>query len=188
MNMHTRYPAPANARPLGLGFVTAVTNSASPAAHWRELALTHGDGGFAHRATDEAALERAQRAIRLVYETSDEREAAELLNAMLAEHTGHAELAELSDGRWALRPALSPAADAAAALLHTAAFALGSWLAERGRCAWGSCAAEGCQNVFIDEGRRVPQRFCGGACATRTRVAAHRRTAAARKDGDLPPR
>ncbi|WP_052442347.1 CGNR zinc finger domain-containing protein [Streptacidiphilus neutrinimicus] len=59
-------------------------------------------------------------------------------------------------------------------LVSTAALALALWLGERGRCAWGRCAAPGCARYFIDAGRRAPQRYRSTRCGTRLRVAAHR--------------
>ncbi|MEV4612729.1 CGNR zinc finger domain-containing protein [Kitasatospora sp. NPDC049258] len=58
--------------------------------------------------------------------------------------------------------------------------ALALRLGDRGRCAWGRCAAPDCRRYFIDTGRRTPQRYCTPRCATRVRVASHRagRTAA----------
>ncbi|MFJ8098587.1 CGNR zinc finger domain-containing protein [Streptomyces griseofuscus] len=64
--------------------------------------------------------------------------------------------------------------DPARWLLSTAALALALWLGERGYCAWGRCAAPGCDRCFIDTGRRAPRRYCSTRCGTRVRVAAHR--------------
>ncbi|RRQ72609.1 hypothetical protein CQW39_31230 [Streptomyces griseofuscus] len=76
------------------------------------------------------------------------------------------------------RPACTPRPphhrDPARWLLSTDALALARWLGERGYCAWGRCAAPGCDRCFIDTGRRAPQRYCSTRCGTRVRVAAHR--------------
>ncbi|MEU0859417.1 CGNR zinc finger domain-containing protein [Streptomyces griseofuscus] len=64
--------------------------------------------------------------------------------------------------------------DPARWLLSTAALALALWLGERGYCAWGRCAAPGCDRCFIGTGRRAPQRYCSTRCGTRVGVAAHR--------------
>ncbi|MFG2142664.1 CGNR zinc finger domain-containing protein [Streptomyces sp. NPDC048696] len=58
--------------------------------------------------------------------------------------------------------------------LSTAALAPALWLSERGYCAWGRCAAPGCDRYFIDTGRRAPQRYGSTRCGTRVRVTAHR--------------
>ena len=38
----------------------------------------------------------------------------------------------------------------------------------------GRCAAAGCPNFYVDASRNRSRRFCSGACASRTTVAAHR--------------
>src|SRR5262245_12854120 len=38
----------------------------------------------------------------------------------------------------------------------------------------GQCAAEGCENFFVDQSRNRTRRFCGNTCASRTTVAAYR--------------
>ncbi|MEK2494857.1 CGNR zinc finger domain-containing protein [Kitasatospora purpeofusca] len=79
----------------------------------------------------------------------------------------------------------TPAAGLTHGRLSTAALALalGLWLSERGSCAWGRCAALGCDRFFIDAGRRDPQRFCAPRCATRVRVAAQRAQRAGDRTG-----
>jgi predicted RNA-binding Zn ribbon-like protein len=42
----------------------------------------------------------------------------------------------------------------------------------------GRCAADGCENYFVDQSRNRTRRFCSNACASRTTVAAHRARAA----------
>jgi hypothetical protein len=54
----------------------------------------------------------------------------------------------------------------AAALPHVAAGDPGLTL--------GRCAADGCQNFFVDQSRNRTRRYCGNACASRTTVAAYR--------------
>jgi predicted RNA-binding Zn ribbon-like protein len=55
---------------------------------------------------------------------------------------------------------------AAAALAHVATGDPGVTL--------GRCAASGCDRFFVDQSRNRTRRFCGGACASRTSVAAFR--------------
>jgi predicted RNA-binding Zn ribbon-like protein len=38
----------------------------------------------------------------------------------------------------------------------------------------GTCAAEGCDQVFVDVSRNRSKRFCDTACAARTKQAAYR--------------
>ena len=42
----------------------------------------------------------------------------------------------------------------------------------------GRCAAEGCENFYVDQSRNRTRRFCSNACASRTTVAAYRARAA----------
>jgi predicted RNA-binding Zn ribbon-like protein len=55
------------------------------------------------------------------------------------------------------------------------ALSLARLLSERGRPAWGECAASGCTTLFLATGPGAPRRYCSPACASRARVAAHRR-------------
>lgn len=174
-------------RPLGLRFLADAINAPDLPAAWPQLATAHGAPELAQLTTDAhagdaATLASAVAALRAVFREQDPHAAARALNALMASDPAPTALAELPDGRWALRPALTTAPSAAQALTRLGAFALAGWLAERGRCAWGACAAATCDNVFIDEGRRAPQRFCSTTCATRTRVAQHRASATAAMD------
>lgn len=178
--MHSRDPhALESSRPLGLRFVIELANAPSPADSWSALCSAHGDPLFGRLRVSSSALADAVTRVRHVLAQHEPRAAAAILNALLAASDTPTELTELADGRWALRPSVTATTTAADAYLRVAAFSFASWFAERGRCAWGVCAASDCENAFIDEGRRAPQRFCSTACATRTRVAAHRRSAAA---------
>ena len=162
-------------RPLGLRFTVDLANAADPAAEWADTATAHGSRSLALATVDAATLEAAVHRVRGVLASPSPGAAAAAVNALLAAAPAATELTELDDGRWAVRPHLPAGVPAAESYLAVAAFALAEWFAERGRPAWGICAAAECELAFIDEGRRAPQRFCSTACATRTRVAAHRR-------------
>ena len=167
----------ADDRVLGMRFIVDVVNDVATPVGLRVVAERHGDASFGARRFVASGFARVMSDLREVFaETSMER-ASEMLNRMLADPPTATCLAQLPDGRWVLRPTIAPGMDAAGALRAFAGFALGRWATDRGRCAWGVCAAAGCDRVFIDEGRRSPQRFCSDTCATRTRVAAHRRRA-----------
>lgn len=167
-------------RALGLRFVVDVVNDVVTTVDWRRTTELHGDPSLADRRFVMSEFAAAVSELREVFSQTRMETAASVLNRMLADPSLATSLAQLPDGRWVLRPVIERNAGAAAVLRAIAAFALGRWAADHGRCAWGECAATGCERVFIDEGRRSPQRFCSEACATRTRVAAHRRRAAAR--------
>lgn len=181
----TMAPDPANIehRPLGLRFITEIVNEARSADDWARIAGAHGGREFASRAYWADAVAGAVAELRAVFAEDDPQRAARALNGILERAPLTIELAALDDGRWAVRPRIPSESDAAATLLALSAFALGQWLSERQRTAWGVCTAERCDRVFIDEGRRAPQRFCSTGCATRTRVAAHRRQRAGTTNG-----
>ncbi|TQL40633.1 CGNR zinc finger protein [Leucobacter komagatae] len=164
-------------RALGLRFVVDAVNAPDLASAWPTLTKAHGDPHLGELDASPEPVAAAARALREIFAIHDPRQAAASLNHMLAERSAQPELAELADGRWALRPHLADASTAADTLARVGAFALATWLAERGRCAWGLCEAPDCDRAFIDEGRRAPQRFCSSTCATRTRVALHRKAA-----------
>lgn len=64
-------------------------------------------------------------------------------------------------------------------LLASGAFALALMIGEYGVDVLGRCAASECDHAVLRCGPGQTRRFCGSACASRTRVAAHR---AARAD------
>ncbi|WP_432942601.1 CGNR zinc finger domain-containing protein [Kribbella sp. CA-253562] len=61
------------------------------------------------------------------------------------------------------------------ALPAAAALALRQQLAEHDPARVGTCAADGCADVYIDVSARAHRRFCSVTCQNRTRVAAFRR-------------
>ena len=52
---------------------------------------------------------------------------------------------------------------------------LASLVSQRQRLPGGVCAARDCERVFVDTAHGSGRRYCSRRCATRTRVAAHRR-------------
>ncbi|MFD0555534.1 putative stress-induced transcription regulator [Stackebrandtia endophytica] len=68
-------------------------------------------------------------------------------------------------------------------LAASGALALAQLLSQRGRIAWGSCAATECGRFFLDTGPGSARRYCSSACATRARVREHR---AKKNDRQLP--
>ncbi|MFK3677987.1 CGNR zinc finger domain-containing protein [Microbacterium sp. NPDC090218] len=165
-------------RPLGLRFVVDVLN-ASPET-WVELQHLMREHHGPHidvAAFDSDEFGRAIDAVRQIFAADDDTEAASRINQLLLDVNVPTELDRLDDGRWALRPAISADASLAPWFAATAAFGLGLWMTERGRPAWGECAAPDCSKVFVDAGRRRPQQYCSTRCATRVRVSAHRESA-----------
>jgi predicted RNA-binding Zn ribbon-like protein len=102
--------------------------------------------------------------------------AAGRLNRLLADHTGplrlsahggsspwHPHLDRDDDGPWGEW------------LLASSCLALTVLLCDRQRAPGGVCASPSCRNVFITQGSGPQRRYCSRRCATRERVAAHRR-------------
>ncbi|MFE3190250.1 CGNR zinc finger domain-containing protein [Nocardia sp. NPDC059240] len=135
----------------------------------------------AHRAperysgADPAEIRPAALQVAAILDMDAPDDAAHAINALLADYPARPTLVQLPGRPWSMHSRPPEDADPEYWLLAKAALALGLWLSDRGRCAWGRCAAADCGRYFIDTGRRQPQKYCGTTCATRIRVAAHRR-------------
>ena len=165
--------------PRGLYFLADLVNAVqdgSAAAPAGLEAVVKAHGGPPLRLTDTTSEEvrEAVAVIAGILDTKDEDSAAEAINSLLDQYPARPRLARLPERRWSLHAQAPHDAQPAQWLLSTAALALALWLSERGYCAWGRCAAPGCDRYFIDTGRRSPQRYCSTRCGTRVRVAAHR--------------
>jgi predicted RNA-binding Zn ribbon-like protein len=121
-------------------------------------------------------MREAAPALRAVFAAADISEAASLLNDLLARyahpprlttHGGtsgwHLHVDGHDDGPWG------------AWLLTSTCLALAVLLADRQALPGGLCASPSCGKPFVDLGGGSPQRYCTPRCATRERVAAHRR-------------
>ena len=120
-------------------------------------------------------LREAAHRIRQVLAAQDTRVAAERINRILdrahpprlTDHKGtthwHVHVDACDDAPWA------PWFEASSALM------LALVLTDRQRPPGGVCAAHGCERVFVDCGSGSARRYCSKRCATRARVAAHRR-------------
>ncbi|WP_188299737.1 CGNR zinc finger domain-containing protein [Streptomyces sp. CBMA156] len=165
--------------PRGLHFLTELANTVhedpdAGAADLQALLDRHGGPPFRLTDTDARELREATAHVIAVLSTDDPDLAAEAINDLLDRHPARPRLVRLPGRPWSLHTRAPADAGLAHWLLSTAALALGLWLSERGGCAWGRCAAPGCERFFVDTGRRTPQRYCTPRCATRVRVAAHR--------------
>ncbi|WP_234332121.1 CGNR zinc finger domain-containing protein [Streptomyces sp. NRRL S-87] len=123
---------------------------------------------------DAAELRAAARRMGGVLAEPDADRAAEALNALfdacgarprLTRHGGHAWHLHVDRegagwGEW---------------FLASGALALAAVLTEYGRVTWGACAAARCGAYFLGTGPGSARRYCSAACASRERVAAHRR-------------
>ncbi|PJN28038.1 CGNR zinc finger domain-containing protein [Kitasatospora sp. CB02891] len=140
-------------------------------------------------AGDVDALRTAAALLREVFVAPDTDGAAAVLNRLLRERTGPLRLTT-HGGATGWHPHLDHDDDAPWDdwLIASSCLALAVLVWERGRPPGGSCAASRCGNVYLAQGSGIERRYCSRRCATRERVAAHRRarTAGPRagRDGD----
>ncbi|MFF3957241.1 CGNR zinc finger domain-containing protein [Streptomyces sp. NPDC001890] len=165
--------------PRGLYFLADLINavqdgSGATPAGLEAVVEAHGGPPLRLTGTTAEEVREAVAVVAGIFDTKDEDSAAEAINTLLDRYPARPRLARVPGRRWSLRTQAPHGAQPAPWLLSTAALALALWLSERGYCAWGRCAAPGCDRYFIDTGRRTPQRYCSTRCGTRVRVAAHR--------------
>ncbi|MCM2390428.1 CGNR zinc finger domain-containing protein [Streptomyces albipurpureus] len=127
-------------------------------------------------AEDIAQMRTAAVQLRAVFAAEQVDQAAECLNRLLAGTTGplrltshrgaspwHPHLDRDDDGPWGEW------------LLASSALALTVLVWDRQRPPGGICASPTCRDVFLAQGSGPVRRYCSRRCATRERVAAHRR-------------
>ncbi|KOG51633.1 hypothetical protein ADK75_16740 [Streptomyces virginiae] len=151
-----------------------------PRAALAELLAGHGErpADLTEEAFPEAGaaeLRSAARRMAAVLGESDEDRAAEALNALFEECGTRPRLTRHEGHPWHLHVDRGEGAGWGDWFLASGALALAQLLTEYGRIAWGACAAAGCGRFFLATGPGSARRYCSGGCATRARVAAHRR-------------
>ncbi|MFK0253796.1 CGNR zinc finger domain-containing protein [Streptomyces sp. NPDC090445] len=122
-----------------------------------------------------ADLRTAARRMADLLAEPDEDRAAEALNALFAQYATRPRLTRHDGHPWHLHVDRGDEAGWGEWFLASGALALAQLLTEHGRIAWGACAAAGCGRLFLGGGPGSTRRYCSGTCATRERVAAHRR-------------
>lgn len=144
-----------------------------------DVLRAHGEPGPLELSDGDVAEMRAA-AVRLydVFAAADADLAAARLNRLLLEGTGPLRLTS-HDGRTAWHPHLDSGDDAPWGewFLASSCLALTVLLWDRQRAPGGVCASPGCRNVYLAQGGPA-RRYCSRRCATRERVAAHRRARA----------
>ncbi|MFE9769579.1 CGNR zinc finger domain-containing protein [Streptomyces sp. NPDC005808] len=115
--------------------------------------------------------------LRDVFASPDVDAAATRLNRLLAEGSGPARLTS-HRGRtpWHIHLDSDDDAPWAEWLLASSCMAMAVLIWDRQRLPGGVCASPSCTNVYVTGGSGAPRRYCSGRCATRERVASHRRT------------
>ncbi|MFI6587846.1 CGNR zinc finger domain-containing protein [Embleya sp. NPDC050493] len=128
---------------------------------------------------DVTDLRAAAVLLRDVFAAEDVATAAAALNRLLRRGRGALRLTS-HDGRSPWHPHLDSDDDAPWGewFLASSCLALTILVWDRQRPPGGVCASGTCHHVFTNEGSGPPRRYCSRRCATRERVAAHRRTRA----------
>lgn len=129
---------------------------------------------------DVAAMRAAAALLREVFAAEDADGAAAALNHLLRDHAGPLRLTS-HGGSTPWHPHLDHDDDAPwdEWLLASSCMALAVLVWDRQRPPGRICASPSCQNVFITQGSGPERRYCSRRCATRERVAAHRRARSA---------
>ncbi|MGV9270083.1 CGNR zinc finger domain-containing protein [Kitasatospora sp. NPDC003701] len=143
------------------------------------LLASHGEGpqDLTETALSDADLrELGDAALRMagILAEDDTDRAAVAINEMLAEHAAAPRLSRHDGHPWHLHVDRSDAGWADW-FLAAGCLALAQILTEHGRATWGECAASDCRNLYLGTGPGSPRRYCSTTCASRARVAEHRR-------------
>lgn len=125
---------------------------------------------------DVVRMRAAALLLREVFAAEDVDAAAVALNRLLAEQTGPLRLTS-HGGSAPWHPHLDSHDDAPwdEWFLTSSCLALTVLLWDHQRPPGGLCASPACRNVYITSGPGPARRYCSRRCATRERVAAHRR-------------
>ncbi|WP_411102647.1 CGNR zinc finger domain-containing protein [Streptomyces sp. cmx-4-9] len=145
-----------------------------------ELLARHGEhpDDLAEEAfgeADAADLRAAAGRMAALLAEPDEDRAAEALNGLFAAHATRPRLTRHDGRAWHLHVDRGDGAGWGDWFLAAGALALAQLLTEYGRIVWGACPAGGCGRIFLATGPGSARRYCSTTCATRARVAAHRR-------------
>ncbi|CAL9675186.1 hypothetical protein SUDANB15_07705 (plasmid) [Streptomyces sp. enrichment culture] len=134
---------------------------------------------------DIAGMRAAAALLRQVFAAEHADDAAAALNRLLKDHTGPLRLTS-HGGSTPWHPHLDHDDDSPwdEWLLASSCMALAVLVWDRQRPPGRICASPSCRNVFITQGSGPERRYCSRRCATRERVAAHRRSRSAGQPGE----
>ncbi|MYQ86393.1 CGNR zinc finger domain-containing protein [Streptomyces sp. SID4936] len=136
-------------------------------------------------ADDIAGMRTAAALLREVFAAESADGAAVALNRLLRQHTGPLRLtSHAGDTPW--HPHLDQDDDAPwdEWLLASSCMALTVLVWDRQRPPGRVCSSPSCRTVFITQGSGPERRYCSRRCATRERVAAHRRARSTVRPGE----
>ncbi|AEM84662.1 CGNR zinc finger domain-containing protein [Streptomyces violaceusniger] len=144
------------------------------------ILLDHGEPGPVELTADDVAgMRTAALRLREVFAAEQVDAAAGVLNRLLREGTGPLRLSS-HDGRSPWHPHLDSDDEAPWGewFLASSCMALTVLIWDGQRPPGGLCSSPGCGDVFLTVGSGPERRYCSRRCATRERVAAHRRAKA----------
>jgi predicted RNA-binding Zn ribbon-like protein len=142
-----------------------------------DVLRSHGESDPLHlTAADVADLRAGAQQLRPVFTAEDLDAAVQTLNPLLAACSGPIRLSSHAGASpWHLHLDSHDDAPWGEWFLASSALALAVLVADRQVRPGGVCASPRCHNVFLTERTGDVRRFCSRRCATRERVAAHRR-------------
>lgn len=111
--------------------------------------------------------------LRQIYAAERDRDAAAVINELLAAHATRPYLSDHDGTPWHVHVTTIDA-EWARWLAATTAMGLAVLVAGHGFDALRICAADDCDRAFATTSRQRIRRFCSPACATRTRVSSYR--------------
>jgi len=180
----TRHSVQATARRTA-ALINALADDSPDPAEVAGVLRAYGEADPVELTADDVAGMRAAAALlRQVFAAEHADGAAAVLNRLLEEHTGPLRLTS-HGGSAPWHPHLDHDDDAPwdEWLLASSCMALTVLVWDRQRPPGGICASSGCRNVFIAQGG-PERRYCSRRCATRERVAAHRRSRSAEQSSE----
>lgn len=143
-----------------------------------EVLRAYGELDVDLTAADVTGMRAAALRLREVFAAADVDQAASAVNDLLRDSTGPLRLTSHSATTpWHPHIDEHDEAPWGEWLLASASLALAVLVWEHQKPPGGVCASTACRNVFLARGNRgLARRYCSRRCATRERVATHRRT------------
>lgn len=127
-------------------------------------------------ASDLDALKTVTRELYEVFAATNTQDAVIQINKFLDRYTQKPRLSEHGGAPWHIHVDSNDHAPWAEWFAASSAFALAVLLAEKQQSPAGLCASQTCGRPFIDLGKGGGRKYCSPRCATRERVAMHRKT------------
>lgn len=146
------------------------------AAELIALLENHGEPGpMSLTANDIDDLRRASAELAKVFRAGSVDEAAAVINDLFAAYAGPPRLTTHASTGWHIHIDADDDGPWGRWLITSSAWGLAVLLADHQAVPGGICAAPDCDHPYVNVGNGGPRRFCSSRCATRIRVAAHRR-------------